>query len=153
MGSHIIQENFANITEENEFDVLEDTKEEVIGLLKKQIRPEFLNRIDEIVMFRPLSKKDIIRIVDIQLENVRKMLKENGVEIEFEQKVKEVLADVGFDVQFGARPLKRAIQKRILNELSKEILAGKVQKDSIVLVTTDEYDRIVFENIVKVEVI
>ncbi|MFN3315398.1 MAG: ATP-dependent chaperone ClpB, partial [Raineya sp.] len=137
MGSHIIQENFANITEENEFDVIEDTKEQVISLLKKQIRPEFLNRIDEIVMFRPLNKKDIIKIVDIQLEGIRKMLKENDVEIEFEPKVKELLAEVGFDPQFGARPLKRAIQKRILNELSKEILAGNVQKDSIILVNTD----------------
>jgi len=151
MGSHIIQENFANITEENEFDVIEDTKEEVVGLLKKQIRPEFLNRIDEIVMFRPLNKKDIIKIVDIQLSGVKEMLQENGVEIEFEPKVKELLADIGFDAQFGARPLKRAIQKRILNELSKEILAGKVQKDSIILVTTDEYDRIIFENVVKAE--
>ncbi|GAB4129116.1 MAG: ATP-dependent chaperone ClpB [Raineya sp.] len=151
MASGIIQENFANISEENEFDVLEDTKEQVLALLKKQIRPEFLNRIDEIVMFRPLNKKDIIKIVDIQLENVKEILKNNGVEIEFEPKVKELLAEVGFDAQFGARPLKRAIQKRILNELSKEILAGNVQKDSIILVNTDKYDRIVFENLVKVE--
>lgn len=151
MGSGIIQENFAGITAENEFDVIEDTKEQVIALLKKQIRPEFLNRIDEIVMFRPLNKKDIVKIVDIQLRGVKEMLQENGIEIEFEPKVKELLAEVGFDAQFGARPLKRAIQKRILNELSKEILAGNIQKDSIVLVSTDEYDRIIFENVVKAE--
>ncbi|PKQ69301.1 ATP-dependent chaperone ClpB [Raineya orbicola] len=151
MGSSIIQENFAKINEENEFDVIEETKEEVLALLKKQIRPEFLNRIDEIVMFRPLNKKDILRIVDIQLAGVKKMLAENQVEIEFDEKVKRVLAEVGFDAQFGARPLKRAIQKRLLNELSKEILAGNIQKDSAIYVTTDEYDRIVFENIVKAE--
>jgi ATP-dependent Clp protease ATP-binding subunit ClpB len=151
MGSQIIQENFAKITEENEFDVMEDTKEQVIDLLKKQIRPEFLNRIDEIVMFRPLNKKDILKIVDIQLNGVKELLKENDVAIEFEPKVKELLADIGFDAQFGARPLKRAIQKRILNELSKEILAGKIQKDAIILVTTDEFDRIVFENVEKIE--
>ena len=153
MGSGIIQENFVNITEENEFDVIEDTKEQVVSLLKKQIRPEFLNRIDEIVMFRPLNKKDIVKIVDIQLAGIREILKENDVAIEFEPKVKELLADVGFDAQFGARPLKRAIQKRILNELSKEVLAGRIQKDSIILVSTDEYDRIIFENVVKVEVV
>ncbi|WP_448528838.1 ATP-dependent chaperone ClpB [Raineya sp.] len=151
MGSSIIQENFARINEENEFDVVEETKEEVLALLKKQIRPEFLNRIDEIVMFRPLNKKDILRIVDIQLAGVKEMLAENQVEIEFDEKVKRVLAEVGFDAQFGARPLKRAIQKRLLNELSKEILAGNIQKDSAIYVTTDEYDRIVFENIVKAE--
>jgi ATP-dependent Clp protease ATP-binding subunit ClpB len=151
MGSSIIQENFAKINEENEFDVIEETKEEVLALLKKQIRPEFLNRIDEIVMFRPLNKKDILRIVDIQLAGVKKMLAENQVEIEFDEKVKEVLAEVGFDAQFGARPLKRAIQKRLLNELSKEILAGNIQKDSAIYVTTDEYDRIIFENVVKAE--
>lgn len=151
MGSSIIQENFARINEENEFDVLEETKEEVLALLKKQIRPEFLNRIDEIVMFRPLNKKDILRIVDIQLNHVKKMLAENQVEIDFDDKVRELLAEVGFDPQFGARPLKRAIQKRLLNELSKEILAGNIQKDSAIYVTTDEYDRIVFENIIKAE--
>lgn len=151
MGSSIIQENFARINEENEFDIIEETKEEVIALLKKQIRPEFLNRIDEIVMFRPLNKKDILRIVDIQLAGVKRMLAENQVEIEFDEKVKELLAEVGFDAQFGARPLKRAIQKRLLNELSKEILAGNIQKDSAIYVTTDKYDRIIFENIVKAE--
>lgn len=151
MGSSIIQENFARINEENEFDVVEETKEEVIALLKKQIRPEFLNRIDEIVMFRPLNKKDILRIVNIQLAGVKRMLAENQVEIEFDEKVKELLAEIGFDAQFGARPLKRAIQKRLLNELSKEILAGNIQKDSAIYVTTDKYDRIIFENIVKAE--
>ncbi|MDX1904306.1 MAG: AAA family ATPase, partial [Thermonemataceae bacterium] len=147
MGAHLIQDNFSKITEENEFDVLEDTKDEVISLLRKQIRPEFLNRIDEIVLFRPLNKKDITRIVDIQLAGIEKMLEENNVKISFSDTLKSVLADTGFDAQFGARPLKRAIQKRILNELSKEILAGKVQREKSILVDTDEFDRVVFKNL------
>src|SRR5690606_29151744 len=124
IGSHIIQDNFEKITDENYFDILETTKDEVITLLKKSVRPEFVNRIDEIIMFRPLSRSDVRKIVDIQVNLVRKTLSDAGVRIEVSDAARERLAKLGFDPQFGARPLKRVLQREILNELSKQILAG-----------------------------
>src|SRR5687768_3343968 len=105
IGSHIIQENFEKITDENYFEVLESTKDDVVGLLKKSVRPEFVNRIDEIVMFRPLSRKDIRRIVDIQVDIIRKRLAEAGVKIDISEAARERVSRLGFDPQFGARPL------------------------------------------------
>ncbi|MGC4022045.1 MAG: ATP-dependent chaperone ClpB [Cyclobacteriaceae bacterium] len=134
IGSQIIQDNFEKINESNYFDVLESTKDEVISLLKKSVRPEFINRIDEIIMFRPLTKKDIRKIVHIQFELVKKRLAESGVTIEISDSALDRLAKLGFDPQFGARPLKRVMQREILNELSKQILAGKVNKDSTIFV-------------------
>lgn len=146
MGSHIIQDNFREITPENEFDVIENTKEDVFELLRKKVKLEFLNRIDEIVMFKPLSKKDMQKIVAIQFTQIQERLKDTSITLVADEKVLKVLAEIGFDTEFGARPLKRTLQKYILNELSKQILAGKVQKDATIEIKTDEFDRIYFEN-------
>lgn len=153
IGSQIIQENFEKLTDENYFDVLESTKEEVIAQLKKSVRPEFVNRIDEIIMFQPLSKKDIRKIVDIQSNLIIKRLEENGVRLEISDEARERLAILGFDPQFGARPLKRVFQREILNELSKQLLSGKVQKDSVIYVDLKNNVEFVFENITAAEVV
>jgi ATP-dependent Clp protease ATP-binding subunit ClpB len=134
IGSVIIQENFEKITDQNYFDVIESTKDEVLALLRKSVRPEFINRIDEIIMFRPLTKKDIRKVVAIQFELVKKRLAESGVSLEISEGALDRLAKLGFDPQFGARPLKRVMQREILNELSKQILSGKVNKDSQIFV-------------------
>ena len=147
MGSELIQQNFAKINEENEFDVVENTKESLMELLKRSLRPEFLNRVDEIVMFRPLSRSDMRKIVSIQFNQIQKTLLDNGITLHADDKVKDTLVDIGYDPQFGARPLKRVLQKRILNELSKQILSGKIKKDSVIAVETDEFDRINFVNV------
>lgn len=153
-GAHIIQENFEDFQNKDVFaqlDIIDKTKDEVFALLKKTIRPEFLNRIDDIVMFKPLMPNVIRKIVDIQWKQIQARLAENGVTIEADNKVLEFLSNEGYDPQFGARPLKRLIQNRILNQLSKEILAGKVKKDSQILVNLDLAGHIVFENAEKVE--
>ncbi len=134
IGSAIIQENFEKITDANYFEVIEETKEQVLEILKKSVRPEFINRIDEIIMFRPLSKADIRKIVEIQFQLIQKRLTESGVKLDISIKALDRLAKLGYDPQFGARPLKRVLQKEILNELSKQILSGKVNKDSIIFV-------------------
>jgi ATP-dependent Clp protease ATP-binding subunit ClpB len=146
IGSALIQENFEKITDENYFEVLEDTKEEVLTLLKKSVRPEFVNRIDEIIMFRPLSRGDIRKIVDIQVDLVRKRLTEAGVRLSISDAARDRLARLGFDPHYGARPLKRVLQREILNALSKEILAGHVQRDSDIAVDLKNEVDFVFEN-------
>jgi len=153
IGSQLIQENFEKITPENYFDVLEDTKDEVLALLRKSVRPEFVNRIDEIIMFRPLSQKDIRKIVDIQVGLIVKRLEEAGVKIEISDSARDRLAKLGYDPQFGARPLKRVMQREILNELSKQILAGKVQKDSVIFIDLKNETDFVFENLEAAEVV
>jgi ATP-dependent Clp protease ATP-binding subunit ClpB len=130
MGSQVIQENFETVTEKNKEDVVEATKAEVLNLLRQTIRPEFLNRIDEIIMFQPLMKKEIKGIIDIQLQQLRKLLQESGIQLQFSEYVLEFLAENGYDPQFGARPLKRLIQKAIVNQLSRRILAGDIDKSS-----------------------
>jgi ATP-dependent Clp protease ATP-binding subunit ClpB len=147
LGSDMIQNNLKDVRPEEIFDAIEDTKEQVIDLLKRVVRPEFLNRIDEIVMFRPLAKTDMRKIVDIQLHQIQDTLKGNGITLEADERVRNTLADIGYDPQFGARPLKRVLQKRILNALSKEILAGNIQKDSVIAVEMDDFDRIQFTNL------
>jgi ATP-dependent Clp protease ATP-binding subunit ClpB len=147
IGSHIIQENFEKITDDNYFEVIEGTKEEVLTLLKKSVRPEFVNRIDEIIMFRPLSRKDIRKIVDIQVDLVRKRLEEAGIKIDVSEAARDRLARIGYDPQFGARPLKRVMQREVLNELSKQILAGKVHKDSVIFIDIKNENEFVFENL------
>jgi ATP-dependent Clp protease ATP-binding subunit ClpB len=134
IGSQIIQENFEKITTENYFEVVEDTKEQVLERLRKTLRPEFLNRIDEIIMFRPLGKNDIRKVVGIQFELIRKRLLDNGVKLDISENALDRLAKLGYDPQYGARPLKRVMQKELLNELSKQILSGKINKDSIIFV-------------------
>ncbi len=132
IGSDIIQENFAKIDEDNVFEVIEATKLEVMGQLKRSVRPEFLNRIDETIMFMPLNKDNIRQIVRIQFGLIQKQLKENGVAIEATDEVLDYLGELGWDPQYGARPLKRVIQRKVLNELSKQILSGKIDRDSVV---------------------
>lgn len=153
IGSHLIQENFEKINEDNYFEVLENTKDEVLNLLRKSVRPEFVNRIDEIIMFRPLSRADVRKIVDIQVDQIRKRLEDAGVKIEVSDGARERLSKLGFDPQFGARPLKRVLQREILNELSKQILAGKIHKDSLIFVDLRNEVEFVFENLEGAEVI
>ncbi|HYF67274.1 MAG TPA: ATP-dependent chaperone ClpB [Ohtaekwangia sp.] len=152
IGSHIIQENFEKINDTNYFEVLESTKEEVMGVLRKTVRPEFVNRIDEIIMFRPLSRADVRKIVDIQVNIVQKRLEDAGVKIEVSDAARERLARLGYDPQYGARPLKRVLQREILNELSKQILAGKIQKDALIFVDLKNEVEFVFENLENVQV-
>ncbi len=153
IGSSLIQEKFESIRDDNYFEVMEETKEEVIGLLKKTVRPEFINRIDEIVMFRPLSKKDIRKIVAIQVDIIRKRLLENGIQLEVTEAAQDRLAILGFDVQFGARPLKRVLQRELLNELSKQILSGEITKDSVIQVDMKNDVEFAFHNIQPVVVV
>jgi ATP-dependent Clp protease ATP-binding subunit ClpB len=145
MGSHIIQEHFEGVNEKNVDEVTEKAKVEVMVLLRQTIRPEFLNRVDEIIMFRPLMKKEIRGIVKIQLHNLQQLVAQSGIQLQFSDYALEFLADQGFDPQFGARPLKRLIQKEIVNQLSKRILAGDIDKTHPVLV--DVFDNmVVFRN-------
>lgn len=134
LGSHIIQENFENISDKNRDEIIERTKEEVMDLLKKTIRPEFLNRVDEIIMFEPLTKEQVKQIVKLQIQQVAKRMEDQNIQIELTEYAVEALADIGFDPQFGARPIKRSIQKHILNELSKAILAGKVKSNEKIVI-------------------
>ncbi|WP_285055679.1 ATP-dependent chaperone ClpB [Pedobacter ginsengisoli] len=130
IGSHLIQDNFKSLDEDNRDEVIAKTKNELFELLKQTIRPEFLNRIDELIMFTPLNRNEIRDIVSLQFRHVQDTLAEMGIQIEASSDALDWLAELGYDPQFGARPLKRVIQKRILNELSKEILAGKIDRDS-----------------------
>jgi ATP-dependent Clp protease ATP-binding subunit ClpB len=150
MGSHIIQEAFENVTEKNREQVVEKTKTEVVALLRQTIRPEFLNRVDEVIMFQPLLKSEIKGIIKIQLEKLSEMVAKNGIVLKFSDYTLGYLAENGFDPQYGARPLKRLIQKEIVNPLSKKILAGDMDKSQSVLV--DVFDGVVVfrnENAVK----
>jgi len=138
LGSQIIQENFDNLDTGNIESVMASTKKEVLGLLRKTIRPEFLNRIDETIMFTPLSKSDVKKIVGLQLEWVRKLAAKNQIEISFTNDVIDYLAEEGYDPQFGARPIKRLIQKRVLNQLSKDLLANKVGAGEVIVMDVFE---------------
>lgn len=146
IGSHLIQEAFENVTEKTVDEATDKAKAEVMNLLKETVRPEFLNRVDEIIMFHPLLKKDIVGIIKIQLDALKKQVFQNsGLQLEFSDYALEFLADQGFDPQFGARPLKRLIQKEIVNQLSKRILMGNVDRSQPVLV--DVFDNtVVFRN-------
>ena len=128
MGSSLIRDNFEKLTDENRERVVAETKAEVLELLKKTIRPEFLNRIDEIIMFTPLTEQEIRQIVALQLKGVERMAAANGIALQFSDAAVAYLAEKGYDPQFGARPVKRAIQELVLNELSKEILSGKIDR-------------------------
>jgi ATP-dependent Clp protease ATP-binding subunit ClpB len=142
IGSHLIQEAFEGVREENAiYEAEEKAKYEVMNLLRSTIRPEFLNRVDEIIMFHPLLRKDIKGIIRIQLENLRALLEKSGIQLDFTEYAVEFLAENGFDPQFGARPLKRLIQKEIVNKLSRQIIAGEVDKSKTVLV--DVFDGVV----------
>ena len=141
IGSHLIQDAFEKVDESNVEEVTEKAKVEVMNLLRQTIRPEFLNRVDEIIMFSPLMKKQIMGIVKIQLEGLKQMVATNGITLHYSEYLLEFLAEQGYDPQFGARPLKRLIQKMIINALSKKILAGDIDKSQTVLV--DVFDGVV----------
>ncbi|MBS1638343.1 MAG: ATP-dependent chaperone ClpB [Bacteroidetes bacterium] len=145
IGSHLIQENFEKLDEFNKDEVLAKTKAEVYELLKKSIRPEFLNRIDEVIMFEPLSREDVSEIVKIQFQQIAKRLEEQHMKLSATDEAIEWLAQLGYDPQFGARPVKRVLQKQVLNELSKQLLGGKVDKDKEIVL--DMFDnQFVFRN-------
>ena len=147
MGSHVIQERLAEgVNEQN----LEHARSEVMGLLKQTIRPEFLNRIDDIIMFTPLSTKDIRSIVELQLKLVNRRLEKQGIQLEATQEALAFLAQRGYDPLFGARPIKRLIQKKVLNQLSKEILSGQIHSEQVILLDSFE-DELVFRNQVQLE--
>jgi ATP-dependent Clp protease ATP-binding subunit ClpB len=145
IGSHLIMDAFEGVNEKNIDEVTEKARAEVMTLLRQTIRPEFLNRVDEIIMFQPLLKKEIMGIVKIQLNKLQELLAQSGVQLQYNDYLLEFLAEQGFDPQFGARPLKRLIQKAIVNTLSKKILAGEIDKSKPVLV--DVFDNtVVFRN-------
>ncbi|MCH7513531.1 MAG: ATP-dependent chaperone ClpB [Bacteroidetes bacterium] len=152
IGSHLIQENFEKLTDVNREIIVEETRQQVFELLKKAVKPEFLNRVDDLIMFRPLSREDLRKIVEIQFNIIRKRLEENGIQVEISDKAKQQLAIWGYDPQFGARPLKRVLQREILNELSKEILSGNIHKDSVVAIDVDANGKIEFMNLDEVEI-
>jgi len=145
MGAHIIQENLEDLDMDNRAMVIDKTKEEVINLLKKSIRPEFLNRIDETIMFTPLNREEVTKIVHLQMASLKKMLKEKDIHFSTTTEAIESLSKKGYNPQFGARPIKRVIQKEVLNELSKEILAGKITSESHILLDAFN-DELVFRN-------
>lgn len=145
LGSALIRENFEKMTTATHDSVVEDTKNQVLELLKKTIRPEFLNRIDDIIMFTPLSEDEIRQIVSLQLNSVKSMLDKNGIKLDFTDAAVSFISHEGYDPQFGARPVKRVIQRYVLNELSKEILSGNVNRENSILIDIDG-DRLVFRN-------
>ena len=148
MGSQLIRENFAAMTDDNKAETVEKTKGQVLDMLKQTIRPEFLNRIDEIIMFTPLNRAEIEEIVGLQIKSIQKMLDYNsGIKLEVTPKALSYLADEGFDPEFGARPVKRVIHRQVLNRLSKDILAQTVDKDRPIIIDVDEKgEQLVFRN-------
>ena len=140
LGASLIQENFSQITDDNAFDLIFDTKDQLMEMLKKTIRPEFLNRIDEVIMFRPLSRNEIRKVVDIQFDILKRRLLENGIRLEAEPTVLDFLSEKGYDPAFGARPLKRVIQQKVMNPLSKEILSGHINKDNVIMLTLEDLE-------------
>ena len=145
MGSSVIRDNFAKMTPENRDETIEKTKSEVLEMLKQTIRPEFLNRIDETIMFTPLDEKEIEEIVGLQITSVKNMLARNGVTLEVTPAAMKFLAEEGYDPEFGARPVKRVIHRLVLNQLSKDILAQKVDRDHPIVIDVKD-DNIIFKN-------
>jgi len=152
IGAHLIQENFRELRPDNVEEIVMRTKRDVFELMKQSVRPEFLNRIDELIMFRPLSKNSIRQIVSFQFKIIQNRLKQNGIKIEAAPQVLDKLGELGYDPQFGARPLKRVMQKLVLNELSKEILSGKVSNESIIGIDLNEENEIEFINLDEIKI-
>jgi ATP-dependent Clp protease ATP-binding subunit ClpB len=146
IGSHLIQEKFEKYNDANKDELMAEAKINVMDLLKRSIRPEFLNRIDDIIMFTPLTRENVRKIVELQFVDISAKLNEQGVSIEMSEEALDWLSQLGYDPQFGARPLKRVLQRKILNELSKEILMGNIHKDSKIAVKLDKQNQFVFEN-------
>lgn len=145
MGSSVIRDNFSKMTDDNRDEVIENTKTQVVDMLKQAIRPEFLNRIDEIIMFTPLNEKEIEEIVGLQIRSIQKMLERNGVTMEVTPAALKFLAEEGYDPEFGARPVKRVIHRLVLNRLSKDILAQKVDKERPIIIDVKD-DELIFTN-------
>ncbi|MBQ4356153.1 MAG: AAA family ATPase, partial [Bacteroidales bacterium] len=146
LGSDIIQHNYSEAGNASEEEVFERTKAEVNELMKKTLRPEFLNRIDEIVMFQPLSKREIRNIVKMQIDHLNGLLAQQDLKVELTKYALEQLVELGYEPLYGARPLKRVIQKKILNELSKFILEGNVKKEGTIVVDSVEDGNFIFLN-------
>ena len=144
IGSHLIQEKFESYTEDNKDELMAEAKVNVMELLKRTIRPEFLNRIDDVIMFTPLTREDVRSIVDIQLKDIKSKLLEQGISFDVTEDALDWLAQLGYDPQYGARPLKRVLQRKILNELSKEILSGSIKKDASIELILDNKNQLVF---------
>ena len=145
IGSSLIRERFEHMTDENRNEVIDRTREEVMDMLKKTIRPEFLNRIDEIIMFTPLDEEQIRQIVSMQIEGVKKMLAKNGITLEATNAAINALGKAGYDPEFGARPVKRAIQSMVLNQLSKDIIAARVNRDRPIIIDANG-NELIFRN-------
>ena len=145
MGSHLIQEKLSELNEENFETIMGDLRVSLAELLRATIRPEFLNRIDEIVLFKPLLKNELMKIIDIQLQKVGKMLADKNISLEIENDAKDFLLQHGYDVTYGARPLKRTIQKYLINPLSAELLAGKFEAGDIILVRSPGAGKLTFK--------
>lgn len=144
IGSHIIQSNLENTTNGVSQQVMDRTRAQVLELLRSTIRPEFLNRVDEIIMFSPLTKSEIREIVNMQFQIIRKMLEEQGITLSITESAIDWIVATGFDPLYGARPIKRLMQRHILNRLSKEILAGKVSKEKPIVIDHFDGDELVF---------
>jgi ATP-dependent Clp protease ATP-binding subunit ClpB len=149
----LIQEQLQEFTEENRDETMGDLRIKLFEMLRQTIRPEFLNRIDEIIVFKPLTLKEIKQIVDLQLKFVRKMLEEKNIKLEVTDEARERLATIGYDPTFGARPLKRVIQKYIINGLSEKLLEGSIAEGDTVHVKIDARGMVEFETKVKAEVV
>jgi ATP-dependent Clp protease ATP-binding subunit ClpB len=145
IGSHIIQEELQGLNENNRDAVFDETRRKVFEVLRQTLRPEFLNRVDELIMFTPLSKDEIKQIVKLQVEMVQKMIGKEEINLQVTEKAHDYLADIGFDPQYGARPIKRVLQRNILNELSRQIIAGKVNKEQPIVVDFNGKD-LLFNN-------
>jgi ATP-dependent Clp protease ATP-binding subunit ClpB len=145
LGSHLIQDNLARMTTSNVARILEETREELLDLLKKTIRPEFLNRIDDTIIFTPLNRQDIRQIVKLQFDHIADRVKRQDFELKITEEAVDWLANVGYDPQFGARPVKRLLQKYVLNELSRKILAGNLEQNKPVWVDVAN-DELIFRN-------
>jgi len=154
IGSNIIQEKMSRMTDENRDRIMEEIRSEVMQILRQTIRPEFLNRIDEIIFFKPLTKSDILKIVDLQMKQVNKRLEKNNMKLELTDKARVWLAEVGYDPTFGARPLRRVIQKHILDPLAEKILAGEFLNGDTIIVDIDSKGKPMFiKKVEKVEVV
>ena len=145
LGSSLIRERFEHMTDVNREEVFNRTRDDVMGMLKQTIRPEFLNRIDEIIMFTPLNEEQIRQIVSMQLTGVKKMLAKNGITLEATDAAIQLLGKAGYDPEFGARPVKRAIQGMVLNQLSKDIIAMRVNRDRPIIIDAQDGE-LIFKN-------
>jgi ATP-dependent Clp protease ATP-binding subunit ClpB len=151
IGSDIIRENFSKIDDNNRFETIEKTQEMVFEMLKVSVRPEFLNRIDETIMFQPLTKLNVREIVELQLNQVKEILEKQNIKLTIATDAMDWLAKEGYNPEFGARPIKRVIQKRVLNQLSKQMLLGEVEANSHVVLDAFD-DKIVFRQPIREEI-